>query len=147
MLPIIAGLIAGGALGAGKYFGVDRGKEERDRKLQAATALYSPWTGMQAQPVHEADLFGDVLQGATAGGQMGQNVESLGGASEMQKRNLALLDSEIARNNAYTQRLSPGQTPAPGMGGPNQGPQYNPWSIENFLKKPNRGSEELRPGA
>ena len=64
-------LAIGAGLGAAKY-AVDKGKEKRDRALQAATAKYSPWTGMAPQAVAEPNILGNVIQGGTAGAMFGQ---------------------------------------------------------------------------
>lgn len=64
-------LAIGAGLGAAKY-AVDKNKEKRDRALQAATAKYSPWTGMAPQAVAEPSLLGNVIQGGTAGAMFGQ---------------------------------------------------------------------------
>lgn len=65
------GLGLGAAAGAAKA-GIGAEKAQRERKLAASTQAYSPWTGMQAGPVHDPDVLGDVLQGATSGGMQGQ---------------------------------------------------------------------------
>ena len=41
---------------------MDVGKEKRDRKLAAATQKFSPWTGLRAGEIQEADPFGNVAQ-------------------------------------------------------------------------------------
>jgi hypothetical protein len=46
---------------------IDKPKEARQRKLAAATQRYSPWTGLKANPIQEADTFGSALQGGMAG--------------------------------------------------------------------------------
>lgn len=60
------------AVGAAKSELIDAPRAERQRKLAAQTALYSPWTGMTPDKVQEADPFGSTLQGATAGAMYGQ---------------------------------------------------------------------------
>lgn len=67
MLPILIG----GGLGLAKY-ALDKGREGRQRKLQAETTRFSPWTGMQAEAPQEANVLGSVMQGATAGAMFGQ---------------------------------------------------------------------------
>ena len=76
-LPI-AGAVAGGVLGKLKN---DRAQEieSSDRKLAAETQRYSPWTGMQAQPIHRAgsqfgDVFGGGVGGAITGSQLGSTM-------------------------------------------------------------------------
>lgn len=60
---------------------VDRPKEDRQRKLAAATQRYSPWTGLKAQPVQEADPFGSALQGGMAGATFAQQNSGKGAAA------------------------------------------------------------------
>lgn len=73
MDPITIGLLAGGGLGLGKGL-LDQQREKKDRAAQAEIARWSPWTGMQAQPVQRADMLGSVMQGGTSGAMMGQGV-------------------------------------------------------------------------
>ena len=64
------------AMGVGKGLS-DSSKANRQRKLAAETTRYSPWTGMQAQPVQEADILGSTMQGAMTGGALGQGMAGL----------------------------------------------------------------------
>lgn len=64
-------LAIGAGLGVAK-FAADKEKEKRERALQAATARYSPWTGMSPQAVAEPSLMGNLVQGGTAGAMFGQ---------------------------------------------------------------------------
>lgn len=61
----------GALVGLAKTY-ADQEKEKRQRKVEAETARWSPWTKMQPNPVHGADLFGNVLQGGTTGALFGQ---------------------------------------------------------------------------
>lgn len=54
---------------------IDAPKAERQRKLAAETQRYSPWTGLKANPVQEADPFGSTLQGAAAGASAGSQMK------------------------------------------------------------------------
>lgn len=67
----ITGLAIAAGIGLLKSQTVDKDKEKRQRKLAAATQRYSPWTGLQAGPIQEADPFGSALQYGAAGAQMG----------------------------------------------------------------------------
>lgn len=74
-LPLLAGALGGLALGGVKsLLGAD--KEKRDRALAADTQRYSPWTGMQAAPVEENDVVGNLVSGGVAGAQFGQGLDS-----------------------------------------------------------------------
>lgn len=90
-----------GALGLGKSELIDRPREQRQRKLAAQTALYSPWTGMSPDKVQEADPFGSTLQGVTAGAMYGQQSE----ANQMAK-------DELKMKQDYYEKLGNSLTPA-----------------------------------
>lgn len=83
------GALIGGALGLAKGATIDKDKANRQRELAAATARYSPWTGLQAQPVQEADPWGSALQGATAGAGMGQSFGAANAQQEYQQKQMA----------------------------------------------------------
>ena len=73
------GLGLGAAAGAAS--GIAKGKmasdrEAKDRQLAADTQRNSPWTGMQAGPIREADVVGDVLGGTVGGAMAGQGLAS-----------------------------------------------------------------------
>jgi hypothetical protein len=105
MLPL---LIGGAALGALKY-NQDQKNSAKDRQVAAATARYSPWTGMKPQDVKRPDAIGDVMQGGLAGAGLGQNMDSADNAQ-------ALNDSVINKNNAEASAYGPqtgDSTPAP----------------------------------
>jgi hypothetical protein len=67
-----------GGMGLAKDVLVDQPKAARDRKLQAAIAQYSPWTGMapQTQGLSGTDTLGTAMQGGMAGAQLGQAMEA-----------------------------------------------------------------------
>jgi len=74
MDPVTIGLLAGAGAGLLKGGVLDAEKERRQRKQEAEIARYSPWTGMGAQRVQEADPFGAALQGGTTGALVGQSM-------------------------------------------------------------------------
>lgn len=72
MWPLMIGLTA-----AQMYSNAE--KEQRQKQLASATQRYSPWTGLQAQPVSYADPLGTAAQGAAGGlamEQMSQNSDA-----------------------------------------------------------------------
>lgn len=71
---LLGGLLAGGGLL--KSMTLDRAKEDRQRKLAAETARYSPWTGMTPGAIEEADPFGSALQFGTTGAMLGQGIQN-----------------------------------------------------------------------
>lgn len=76
------GIGMAGSLGIGAGIGLLKGllidgpAAERQRKLQAATARFSPWTGLKPEPVKEADTVGDVLQGGTQAAMLQQSMQN-----------------------------------------------------------------------
>lgn len=59
--------------GLGKSILIDQPKADRERKMQAEIAKYSPWTGMQANTnIAQPDPFGAAMQGYMAGKMMEQ---------------------------------------------------------------------------
>ena len=82
-MPLIIG---GGMAGLGLIKGLtlDKSKADRQRKLAAETARYSPWTGMAPSAVEEADPFGSAMQGGVSGAMLGQGVQNAQFQSKMQ---------------------------------------------------------------
>ena len=107
MLPLI-----GAAIGLAKSQYVDRPVEEKDRELQAATARFSPWTGLAPRDVKRADPFGSVLQGGMTGLQMDQSMT----AADQWKQQTAAMRAQNAAQQGMT-------TSAGGAGGYNLGVQ------------------------
>jgi hypothetical protein len=97
------GALAGAILGLGKGM-LDKKKEDADRKIQAETTRYSPWTHMQAAAPQRADLLGSTMQGGMTGAAMGQNMNS-------QNQQNALLDAQ----KNYWERMMASQ-PTAGTG-------------------------------
>lgn len=87
-IPLAAGLGAGLL----KSEAVDRPREKRQRRLAAETQRYSPWTGMTAQPVQEADPFGSAFQGGLTGLSLGQGMEMMKGQKELADAQMRYLD-------------------------------------------------------
>lgn len=84
MDPMTIGLLGGAGLGLAKSELVDKPQAAKARHIAAVTAQYSPWTGMQAQPIQEANPFGSAMQGGSAGAMMGQSY----GQNDMYKQML-----------------------------------------------------------
>lgn len=74
MDPVTMSLILGGT-GLVKGMTVDKWKEDRDRWLASQTQRYSPWTGLRAGEIKEADPFGNTMQGAFSGMAQGQKMQ------------------------------------------------------------------------
>lgn len=70
---VAAGIAAAGII---KSQTVDKNKENRERKLAASTQQYSPWTGLTANPIKEADPFGSALQYGATGAALKQNIQA-----------------------------------------------------------------------
>lgn len=81
------GPLAGMGLGILKSELIDRPKEMRQRELQATTAALSPWTGLKAQPVQEANWQEAAMSGAAAGmGQEQQEAAALQQAQDQEQQ-------------------------------------------------------------
>lgn len=78
MDPILGGALIGGGAGLLKSIFGDGPAEQRQKRLAGATIRFSPWTGMQAQPIKYADPFGSILQGGTSGALMGGMIKAAG---------------------------------------------------------------------
>lgn len=79
MDPLTIALIGGG-LGLGKGL-MDKDAEDRQRKVAAITARWSPWTGMSPQMPRDANVLGSTLEGALAGAMLGKQFGG-GGAAD-----------------------------------------------------------------
>lgn len=93
MLPLLA---IGALAGLGKSLLIDGPKEERQRKLAAETQRLSPWTGLKAEPVQEADPLGSALSFGLAGAQLGQGMEQADLNEAMMKKQMEFLDRQNA---------------------------------------------------
>ena len=67
----LTGLAIAAAIGLAKSEFVDKPKEQRQRKLAAETQRLSPWTGLQAGQIQEADPVGTAMQFGATGAQIG----------------------------------------------------------------------------
>lgn len=93
----------GAGVGVGKNLLFDAPRERKDRELAAATARYSPWTGMQPQQVQRADMLGNAMQGGMTGAMLGQSMD----AQASQK---GLIDAQKSAGVAASQG-APGSAP------------------------------------
>lgn len=91
MDPLTIAAVLGG-VGLAKSAFIDTPKENRDRELAAETQRYSPWTGLKAGEIREADPLGSTLQGGVSGYMLGQNMEK-------QKLQNKWLQADINRMN------------------------------------------------
>jgi hypothetical protein len=90
MWPLILAMAGGGLL---KSELVDQPREDRSRKLAADTQRYSPWTGLQAGAIKEADPLGSAINFGLTGAALGQGMQSA-------QTDEALKKSMIEKNNA-----------------------------------------------
>lgn len=76
------GIGMAGSLGIGAGIGLLKGllidgpAAERQRKLQAATARFSPWTGLKPEPVKEADPAGSAATFGVQGMGIQQSLQN-----------------------------------------------------------------------
>ncbi len=81
MLPVWAVMAA---LTAAKVAS-DKNTEDRQRKLSAEQARYSPWSGMSADPIQQADPFGTAMQGGMTTMQMDQNQSNVNNQNDLMR--------------------------------------------------------------
>lgn len=128
MDPMNIELIMGGAgLGLVKGATLDRAKEDRQRWLASQTQRYSPWTGLRANPVEEADPFGSAMQGGVQGYAMGQNMENANASKKLadaQTKYLEAMNKAGSPGDAIAMELQ-GGAPAATVGYP-FGTPYHP---------------------
>lgn len=125
MDPITLGLLLGGGLGLGKGI-LDTEKERKDRKQQAETARWAPWTGMQPAAVKRADPLGSTMQGTIAGGSFaGANQAKL---AELMGSGAAATGAEAAAGGMSAAPAQ--QSFAPTMS-PND-PNYNAMMLQKY---------------
>lgn len=93
--PISLGLMGGLALGGlTKSLAIDAPRADRQRKLQAETTRYSPWTGLTGQAPQEADPFGSTMQGLTGGAMLGSSMNAANKANALTDAQTAYLDAK-----------------------------------------------------
>jgi hypothetical protein len=140
-LGTAAALGLGGAMGLGKY-GLDQAQADRSRKAQAAIATYSPWTGMQASPVADPNVLGEVATGAAGIGALNQGFRKPSTAMPGADSKPTASDPNPAPTSTASpspvgsfQGAQPLQSMAPIMGGVTAAnmspafPNFNPWSL------------------
>lgn len=117
------GLAIGAGAGLLKSELVDQPKEERQRKLAAATQRYSPWTGLKAGDIQTADPFSGMLNYGAQGAMLDQNIEN----------------SQADNNwmNAKTKALNAGSI-APATNLASAVPNYTSSSPTNFYGGPSK---------
>lgn len=90
MNPLLLGGLVG--VGGGLLKGVfDSGRADRQRKVQAETTRWSPWTGMQAQAPQEPDYLGSALQFGTTGAMLGQGFQNQATQNDFNSKYLGIL--------------------------------------------------------
>lgn len=126
-------MAAGAGVGLLKSELIDKKKEERDRQLAATTQRLSPWTGLKANPIKEADPFGSALQGAAFAGNMKQSIDKNAGDLAEQKARTGWLDRQGQQPNTFGAMRSEGPNMASMNGQGN-------WTENNF-QQPEFGSQ------
>lgn len=120
MDPITLAILLGGA-GLVKEATLGADKERRDRTLAAETQRYSPWTGLKAGGIKEADPFGSALQGGFGGFALGSSIQSAEADNALKRKQAQYLDRNTGRVKASDAQWKTGFEP-------NEGPrQLSPW--------------------
>jgi hypothetical protein len=117
MNPWLVGL-GMGLLGLMKSKSIDEPRANRERDLAAKTQELSPWTGLRANPVNEANPLDDFMQYGATGLMIGDKMS----AKDVGK--------EIKKDAIKKQVLEASTKPAPNpwgisLGGGNMLNQYN----------------------
>lgn len=68
-------MLIGSGIGLAKSQLIDAPKAKKQRELAAKTQELSPWTGMQANKIQEADPFGDALKYGATGASIGRQAK------------------------------------------------------------------------
>lgn len=103
----LTGLLIAAGLAAAKNVAVDQPAADRKRKYEAATAAYSPWTGMKSQYVQDPNIVGDMLSYGGAGAAIGSGI-----AKDAASANL---DNAVSKNPAVNGDIFRGQNSIGGM--------------------------------
>jgi hypothetical protein len=98
--------LLGAGIGFLKNEFVDKPQEAEDRERADRITRWSPWTGMKPNPVREANLFNNVLQGGMAGMMFGQNLDAAQAAKDSAALQGGLIDSQTKLAKAQAEALS-----------------------------------------
>jgi hypothetical protein len=82
----------------------DMGKESRQRQLAASTQRYSPWTGLKANEIEEANPIGTLAQGY--GAYLGQTQNNDSNALKKQLMQAQIRAMDRGQSNPYAQAQS-----------------------------------------
>ena len=118
----LTGLAIAAAVGLAKSQLVDKPAADAQRKLAAATAAYSPWTGMKPGAVQNANPFASMMQYGAAGAQIGGNIDASNKATPGQTLNPYGGQGTIVNNGASV-----------GAGGSNYNPQTGAGTLTNGM--------------
>lgn len=112
MDPLTMGLLMGGA-GLAKGELIDKPREQRQRKMEAEIQRWSPWTGMGAKPVQQADPFASAMQGGMSGAMLGGALQnSAGPAAAAETNSMAAASDQVPMASAQNAPV-----PAPAANG------------------------------
>jgi hypothetical protein len=125
----MAALMAG--MGAAKHFLIDEPAAEKQRKIEATKAMYSPWTGIQPKDVHDPNLGNTMLQGAMSGAMMGAQAEQQNLDNEFRKDYLAAMKGPEQISSPYM-GMNPNSPSTYSMGNFNL-PTYDDMSVYNNM--------------
>lgn len=111
MDPMLLGALIGVGTGGLKYFLHDKPKEASERQLAADTQRYSPWTGLKAGEISDADLMGNMLGAGLSGAQFGAGVGQMGDSKKLNDAITKSLESNKNLNNTAALATVANQTP------------------------------------
>lgn len=124
-MPITALAIGAGA-GLLKSELLDRPREQKQRTLAAETQRYSPWTGLKADPIHEADPLGSALTFGSQGAMLGAGIQNAQAQQGLMKAQTNWLNA--GGSPQYTAAQTATSAPTY-YGWGSYGPKQSPWAM------------------
>ena len=117
-------MLAGAGLGLAKSAFIDKPQADKQRKLAAATAAYSPWTGMTPQMPKDVDYLGPALQAGMTGAMLGQSMQSAENATQLGKLQQQYLENQnlLMQKQLGSGAINAANTGMPFGGGMQMGP-------------------------
>jgi hypothetical protein len=94
-IPLLAAAAVMAALEAGKYFAMDKPRENSQRNQKANETAFSSWSGRSpSTQIEHANLGGNVMSGAVTGAMLAQSANSQEQASDLTKAQVDYLKAK-----------------------------------------------------
>lgn len=102
----LTGLAIASALALAKNEMIDKPAAARKRQYEAATAAYSPWTGMQSSFVPDPNALGQVLQYGGAGAAIGSSIHGTNADANLENAAAGKLSTDPQANSLGAMDMS-----------------------------------------